>query len=71
MSIQKLADYLANAVQTAKSGGIAAQGIYSAGSVIVEGKTYRAKIIVPINVYNGQRVYVQVSAGDNMAYIIG
>lgn len=69
--VQGLADKLKKAVDIARNGGIAKAAIYSGGSVVVDGKLMTAKIIVPITVQDGQKVYVQVSAGDNVAYVIG
>lgn len=69
--INKLCSILQNVVEITRNGGIAQEAVYSDGSVTVNGKVMTAKVIVPITPYNGQRVFVQVSAGDNVAYIIG
>ena len=71
MSVQSLAALIGKAVQEARNGGIAKLGVYSDGSVIVDGRQLSCKVIVPIVVQDGQKVYVQVSSGDNVAYIIG
>lgn len=69
--IQRLANIIGKAVNEARNGGIAQAAIYNAGQVIVNGKSMDAEIIVPIDVIDGQKVFVQVSANDNKAYIIG
>lgn len=69
--INNLCGVIQNAVKIAKSGGIAQAGVYNDGSVTVNGKVWTAEVIVPMTPYNGQKVFVQISAGDNKAYIIG
>ena len=70
-NIEKLAQTLGTAVKEARNGGIAQSAIYNDGQVIVNGRVYETEIIVPIIVQTGQKVYVQISAGDKKAYIIG
>lgn len=69
--INNLCGVIQKAVKIAKSGGIAQSGVYNNGSVTVNGKVWTAEVIVPMTPYNGQKVFVQISAGDNKAYVIG
>ena len=71
MSVQSLAALIGKAVEEARNGGIAKLGVYNDGSVVVDGRQLACKVIVPMSVQDGQKVYVQVSAGDSVAYIIG
>jgi len=71
MSIQKLADTIAKAVTVAKdTNGKARRGVYSGGMVTVDIGTFPAVKAVPVNLYNGKQVWVQITAG-NTAIIIG
>lgn len=70
-SVQQLAKAIADAVKKAKNGGVAVETVYFGGFVTVNGRQYPAEVIVPILVRDGQRVFVQISAGDDKAYIIG
>lgn len=70
-SVQRLAKAIADAVKKAENGGVAMETVYFGGFVTVNGRQYPAEVIVPIFVHDGQRVFVQISAGDDKAYIIG
>ena len=71
MGMQKLADFLGKAVQKARDGGIATEGVWSDGSVIINGRIYTAEVVVPLILQDGQRVVVQRNAGDDKVYVIG
>ena len=71
MSIQRLADTIANAVKFVNdTRGKAEIGIYNNGMVTLERGTVPATKGVPVNLYNGKQVWVQVTSG-NTAVIIG
>ena len=71
MSVADLANTLAKAIQKARDeNGKAQQGVYNDGYVTVDSGTYGAVTAVPVNLYNGKQVWVQVTATGS-AVIIG
>ena len=71
MSVESLANTVATAIKAVRDNkGKAEYGVYSGGMVTVESGTYSAVKAVPINLYDGKQVWVQLSA-DGVAVIIG
>ena len=71
MSVQALADVIAGAIKTARdTTGKAQHGVYSGGMVTVDTGCYSAVKAVPVNLYEGKQVWVQISA-EGTAVIIG
>ena len=71
MSVESLARTIRTAVDIARNtNGKAQKGVYSGGVVNCNGTTYSAICAVPINLYNGKAVWVQVT-DNGVAVIIG
>ena len=71
MSVEKLAATVAEAIRTiSDTRGKAEYGVYSAGQVTVNSGTYSAVKAVPVNLYEGKQVWVQITATGS-AVIIG
>ena len=71
MSVADLANTLAKAVQKAREeNGKAQSGVYSGGQVTTASGTYTAIKAVPVNLFDGKQVWVQVTATGS-AIIIG
>ena len=71
MSVQTLATVIADAINIARNkNGKAQKGTYSHGFVTVEEGTLPAIKAVPVNLYEGKIVWVQVTEDKN-AVIIG
>ena len=70
-NVDRLAALVSGIVKMAKEGGKARKGTYTGDAVIVDGKTYNVKNVVPVTFIPGQAVYVQIDAQANTAYIIG
>ena len=71
MSVQRLANYIATAVKTAKSTvGKAERATVKGGSVATNHGVYGYVCVAPINLYDGKQVWIQI-AEDNTAVIIG
>lgn len=71
MSVQRLANTIAQAVKYVQdTRGKAQHGVYNNGMVTLDTGTIPATKAVPINLYNGKQVWVQVTNG-NTAIIIG
>ena len=71
MSVETLARTIRTAVDIARNtNGKARKGIYTAGVINCDGTAYSAVCAVPINLYDGKSVWVQV-ADNGVAVIIG
>lgn len=70
MSVKLLAETIAKMRKAGNNTGIAQRGVYSGGSVITEQGTFPAIKAVPVNLYNGKQVWVQITA-EKSAIIIG
>ena len=71
MSVLELANTIAKAVKyTQDNSGKAKLGVYNNGFVSTDVGNLAAVKAVPVNLYNGKMVWVQVTA-NNTAVIIG
>lgn len=69
--VNRLANTIAGAIRLAHdTNGKAQYGVYNGGRVTVDTGTYPAVKAVPVNLYEGKQVWVQISADGN-AVIIG
>lgn len=67
-----LTDRMAEILNYAQNAGKAKSAIWLGNnSVQVNGQIMNAKVICPITPLTGQTVYVQISTGDNVAYVVG
>lgn len=70
MSIQKLAETIADAVHTAQTSYKAQRATYNDGNITVDGHVYPAELACPINLYSGKSVWVLIS-DDGKAVVVG
>lgn len=70
--IEMLADKMSSILQYAQNAGKAQSATWLGNnSVQVNSKIMNAKVICPMTPITGQTVYVQISTGDNIAYVVG
>ena len=71
MGVRQLADVIQMAIEAAKAKGRAKRAIYNGNnSVNVDGQVYQSVSAVPVNLYSGKQVWVQITA-NGTAVIIG
>lgn len=71
MGVRQLADVIQTAIEAAKAKGMAKRAIYNGNnSVNVDGQIYPSVSAVPVNLYSGKQVWVQIT-GRGTAVIIG
>lgn len=71
MSVERLAATVAEAIRKiSDTRGVAEYGVYSSGQVTISSGTFPAVKAVPVNLYDGKQVWVQLTESGT-AVIIG